>query len=83
MRTDGNTANMQHLILQNKVMSDKKYEDIESRITSATGSIPISLQRHERLKRRIKKIHQVKNYGPYFFMNDFHLACENITYLQA
>ena len=83
MRTDSNASNMQDLVLQDKVVCNKKDKNIKSRITSATGSIPISLQRHERLEWRIKKIHQVKNCGSYFFMNEFHLACENITYLQA
>jgi hypothetical protein len=83
MRTNSDVANMKHFVLQDKIVRNKKDENIKGRIAAAAGCIPVSLQRHEWLKWWIKKIHQVKNCGPYFFMNSFHLVCENKTYLPA
>lgn len=69
--------------MKDKIVRNEKDQNVQSGIPSTTGCIPVGLQRHQFPERRIKEIHQGKNYFPYFLMQQFHLVSENKTYLQC
>jgi hypothetical protein len=63
---------MQIVLIENKMITEGKQSDIESRIYTAAGRIPESLQRHDFFKRRIKKVDAVQNCSPEGMVQIFH-----------
>jgi hypothetical protein len=63
VRADGDKAQINHLLVQYKIVADEKYHDIKDRIATAAGDVPKSLDWDEFPERRIKKVdyggHQV------------------------
>jgi hypothetical protein len=49
-------ANMQYLLMQNKIVKHVVEKDVEKRIPSPTGSVMIGLNRHKSLEHRVKYV---------------------------
>ena len=58
MRLKSNKPQLQYLFLKNKIVKDKKKENIKYHIAPATGCIPKRLQRYKPAEWRVKKIYQ-------------------------
>jgi hypothetical protein len=57
-------AQVEVLLMQDKIITDKKNENIQQGIPPAAGGITKGLQRHNPAKWRIEKIN--KRYNPFF-----------------
>ena len=61
MRADGNKPKVHQLLLEQKIIAEKEYEQAQQSITATACSIAKGLQRHEFAKRSIKKINNRYN----------------------
>lgn len=61
MRLKSKKAQLQYLLLKNKIVEYKKKENIQYHITAPTYHIPECLQGYQPAKRLVKKINQCKN----------------------
>ncbi len=58
MRFNGNKSQMEYLLLQNKIISHEKNENIENRIETPTGCVTKCLQGDELSEGGMKKIYE-------------------------
>lgn len=65
---------MQIVLFKDEVIAKAKQADIKCRISSATGRIAEGVQRHQFLKRRVKKIYPLQDRFPDKMVHFFHSA---------